>query len=128
MPAACHIVSLTMRLFPATVFAVVALASPTARAVEGEKGAAALSLLKTLDEGFVQVFEKVAPSVVVIEAVKRAEEEEREPMKGFEFFFDEGKEASKGPAKDKDQPDIWKLPAPPFLGERFALECPVAAD
>ena len=106
-----------MRLFSATVFVIAALAGVGVRAAEGEKGAAALSLLKTLDEGFVQVFEKVAPSVVVIEAVKRAEEEEREPMKGFEFFFDEGKDAAKGPDKGKDQPDIWKLPAPPSRSE-----------
>ena len=77
-----------MRLSLATIFAVAALAAAGLRAADGEKGAAALSLLKMLDEGFVQVFEKVAPSVVVIEATKRVEEEEQGPaMRGFEFFF-----------------------------------------
>ncbi len=107
-----------MRLFLATVFAAAALAGAAVGAAEGEKGAAALSLLKTLDEGFVQVFEKVAPSVVVIEAVKRAEEDEPGPaLRGFEFFFDEGKDASKGSRREKEQAEIWKLPAPPSRSE-----------
>ena len=106
-----------MRLPFFTVFAVAALAGGSGWAADAEKGAAALSLLKTLDEGFVQVFEKVAPSVVVIEAVKHAEDEEREPLKGFEFFLDEGKDASKGPRKDKDATDPWRLPAPPSRSE-----------
>ena len=106
-----------MRLFLATVFLVAALAGGSGRAADAEKGAAALSLLKTLDEGFVQVFEKVAPSVVVIEATKRTEDEDREPLKGFEFFLDEGRDALKGPRKDRDSGDSWRLPAPPARSE-----------
>ena len=106
-----------MRPFFLIIFAVVVLASRSARGADAEKGAAALSLLKTLDEGFVQVFEKVAPSVVVIEAVKRAEEEEREPLKGFEFFLDEGKDAPKTPHANKDAADPWRLPTPPSRSE-----------
>lgn len=106
-----------MRLSFVTIFAVAALASGSSWGADGEKGAAALSLLKTIDEGFVQVFEKVAPSVVVIEAVKHAEEEEREPLKGFEFFLDEGKDAPKSPRANKDLADTWRLPAPSSRSE-----------
>ena len=106
-----------MRFSFFSLLAVAVLAAGELRAAETEKGAAALSLLKAIDEGFVQVFEKVAPSVVVIEAVKRAEEEDREPLKGFEFFLDEGKDAPKTPRPDKDAGDPWKLPAPPSRSE-----------
>ena len=106
-----------MRLPATTLFAIVALAAGSLRAADAEKGAAALSLLKTIDEGFVQIFEKVAPSVVVIEATKRAEEEDDEALKGFEFFLDEGRAAPKNPRKDKDPAQSWKLPAPPSRSE-----------
>ena len=106
-----------MRLPAATLFALVALAAGSVRAADEAKGAAALSLLKTIDEGFVQIFEKVAPSVVVIEATKRAEEEDDEALKGFEFFLDEGRDAPKSPRKDKDPAQSWKLPAPPSRSE-----------
>jgi len=108
-----------MRTFVSAIFAVVALGGGPVRAADAGKGAAALSLLKALDEGFVQVFEKVAPSVVVIEATKRAEAEDAEAMRGFEFFLDEGKDAKKTPGKDqeKDPSQVWKLPAPPSRSE-----------
>jgi S1-C subfamily serine protease len=88
-----------------------------ARAADAEKNAAALGLLKTLDDGFAQIFEKVAPTVVVIEATKRAEEDERSAEKAFEFFFDEGKEPSKTPGKDKEAPNAFRLPSPPSRSE-----------
>ena len=65
----------------------------------------ALSLLRQLDEGFVQVFEKVAPSVVVIEAEKKPDEEEGDEEKGFEFFLQGEREPRRNGA---DRP--WKLP------------------
>ena len=50
-----------------------------------------LALLRQLDEGFVQVFEKAAPSVVVIDVSKKAsladEENGSAPPEGFDFFF-----------------------------------------
>ena len=68
-----------------------------------------MSLLKAMDEGFVQVYEKVAPAVVVIEASKHPEEEDNETIKGFDLFFEEGKE----PRKDKDGGGHpWHLPSP----------------
>ena len=106
-----------MRFFPVTFFALAVTVGESLPAAEPEKGAAALRLLKSIDEGFVQVFEKVAPAVVVIEAVKRSEEEEREPLKGFEFFLDEGKEAAKTPRGEKEAGDLWKLPVPPSRSE-----------
>ena len=67
----------------ATLLALVAFTAGRLSAADGEKGAAALSLLKTIDEGFVQIFEKVAPSVVVIEATKRTDPDDTEALKGF---------------------------------------------
>lgn len=106
-----------MRYSVTTVFALVALAGGSVRAADGEKGAAALSLLKAIDQGFVQIFEKVAPTVVVIEATKRVEEGDRESIKGDEFFLDESRDAQKLPRKDRDTPQVWKLPAPPSRSE-----------
>ena len=50
-------------------------------------GAGALSLLKQIDQGFVQVFEKVAPSVVVIDAVRKTDDEDDSSLTRFERFF-----------------------------------------
>ena len=91
----------------ATLLALVAFTAGRLSAADGEKGAAALSLLKTIDEGFVQIFEKVAPSVVVIEATKRTDPDDTEALKGFEFFLDDR----------KDRDPAWKLPAPPARSE-----------
>src|SRR5690349_18882866 len=74
-----------------------------------KKGAAALGLLKAIDEGFVQVYEKVAPSVVVIDARRKVEDDK--DARGFEFLMDE-----EGPSKD---PKGGKGGAKPFrLPER----------
>ena len=83
----------------ATLLALVAFTAGRLSAADGEKGAAALSLLKTIDEGFVQIFEKVAPSVV--------DPDDTEALKGFEFFLDDR----------KDRDPAWKLPAPPARSE-----------
>jgi hypothetical protein len=71
-----------MRALFLAFFVAVTLPRGTARAADPEKGAAALSLLKAMDEGFVQVYEKVAPTVVVIEASKHPEEDDRDTIKG----------------------------------------------
>ncbi len=79
------------------------LAGVSAADAEKEKGTGAVGLLKAIDEGFVQVYEKVAPVVVVIEASQRAEQEERETPRGFESFFDDGRPQPKkdgGPEQD----------------------------
>jgi len=78
------------------------------RAEDPAKGAAALGLLKAIDEGFVQVYEKVAPAVVVIEVRKPMDEEDRDVPRGFEFFLEEGKPAPKEPRAEKDKQ--WRLP------------------
>ncbi len=105
-----------MRLPAATFILLTALAPGPLRAADAGKGSAALSLLKTIDEGFVQIFEKVAPSVVVIEAVKRPDADDTEALKGFEFFLDESR-PQKSPGEDKDPSRVWKLPAPPNRSE-----------
>jgi len=49
-----------------------------------------VSLLRQLDEGFAQVFEKAAPSVVVIDVSKKnafPDEENSAPPEGLDFFF-----------------------------------------
>lgn len=56
-----------------TTLALLALACAASAADSG-----APSLLRQLDQGFVEVFEKVAPSVVVIEAVRKMDPEDRD--------------------------------------------------
>lgn len=45
------------------------------------------ALLRQLDEGFVAVFEKTAPSVVVIDVSKKTPPMDEESGNGFDFFF-----------------------------------------
>lgn len=94
-----------MRLsIPAVFLALAVLPLAGVSAADGdkekaEKGAAALGLLKAIDEGFVQVYEKVAPAVVVIDAVKRPPDDDEEVPRGFEFFLDEPR-TPREPEKD----------------------------
>jgi S1-C subfamily serine protease len=64
-------------------------AAETEKPTEPEKPASALGLLKAIDEGFVQVYDKVAPAVVVIDASRQASDDDDEIPRGFEFFLDE---------------------------------------
>ena len=87
-------------------------------AADAEKGAAALGLLKAIDEGFVQVYEKVAPAVVIIDARKRQEEDDRDLPKGFEFLLDEGRPPQKEAPKQKEgSAQAWRLPGPSSRSE-----------
>ena len=70
-----------------TLSAALLVCIPAQAVEEAAKPAPAVSLLKQIDQGFVQVFEKVAPSVVVIEAVKKDDEEDAADMQKFDFFF-----------------------------------------
>ena len=119
-----------MRAAFITALALAATAAPRLSVAEGEApatSASPLSLLRQIDEGFVQVFEKVAPAVVVIEASKRADEtEDREDARGLDFFFrprddakerkdkEKGKEAeeenSAGKPDEKEQRRLWRMP------------------
>ena len=89
-------------LFP-TLSAVLLAGLPAWAADEAAKPAPALSLLKQIDQGFVQVFEKVAPSVVVIETVKQEDDEDAADLQKFDFFFRdrEGGEVEKDAEKEK---------------------------
>ncbi len=91
------------RLFLPTIFA--ALLAATSMPVRSELAPAVtpLSLLKQIDQGFVQVFEKVAPSVVVIEAEKHDDEEEPADIQRFDLFFrdKDGSEGDKDAGKEK---------------------------
>lgn len=78
----------------------------------------ALSLLRQIDEGFVQVFEKVAPSVVVIQATKKPD-----PLSDEELG-DLGIPSTPVPAptpESKDPkpsvPHSWRLPQQPSRSE-----------
>lgn len=112
--------------FPLTAmllaFAVLPLAG--ASAADDEKGAAARGLLQAIDEGFVQVYEKVAPAVVVIEVLKQVEDDERDLPRGFEYFLDHGKpQSKKDDGADKDTPSPWSSPgtAPRSEGSGFII-------
>jgi len=72
-----------------------------ATAAEPPKPTGALSLLRQLDEGFVAVFEKVAPCVVVIEATKRKEAGDAELE-----FLSGAKDSRDDPAER-----AWTLPS-----------------
>ena len=54
-----------------------------AGAEEGEAKPNPLTILHALDEGFVQVYEKVAPSVVIIDVTKKRDESEAEESGDF---------------------------------------------
>ncbi|MEP6669697.1 MAG: trypsin-like peptidase domain-containing protein [Chthoniobacter sp.] len=88
--------------------AVLPLAGVSAADGDKEKGAAALGLLKAIDDGFVQVFEKVAPTVVIIDAIKRTNDDDDELPRGFEFFLDDGRPGRR---------DTPKVPGPPTHSE-----------
>lgn len=72
------------------------------------RGEDAVALLRKLDDGFSAVFEKVAPSVVVIEATKA---EAAEPTTPFDFFRRE-----ELPPNGKRERD-WTLPQVPVQSE-----------
>ena len=95
-----------------TFAAALLLGIPAWAADDAAKPAPALSLLKQIDQGFVQVFEKVAPSVVVIESVKKDDEEEAADFQRFDFFFrdregdgdkDAGKEKLRQPHESRSE-------------------------
>ncbi len=85
------------------------LLAPLAHAAEVEppKPGSAIALLKMIDDGFVQIFEKVAPSVVVIEVQKKADENAVEDTKSLDFFPEEEKEP-KGKPRAKADSKSWR--------------------
>jgi serine protease Do len=94
-------------------FAAVTLAG-VAWAAEPAPSGGALSLLRQLDAGFVEVFEKVAPAVVVIDATKKTDPDDRE-LREFEPFL-EGKE----PRVDGGERE-WPLPSHHSEGSGFII-------
>jgi Do/DeqQ family serine protease len=85
-------------------------------AADAEKAASPRSLLKAIDEGFVQVFEKVAPGVVIIEATKAPEEEDRDSTV-LDFFLRNGEEGKGDKPDSKAEPRPWKAPGPQSRSE-----------
>ncbi len=98
---------------------------PAWAADEPAKPAPAVSLLRQIDQGFVQVFEKVAPSVVVIEAVKKDDDEDAADMQKFDFFFrdresgdsekDAGKEKFRQPREIRSEGSGFIIRADGFI-------------
>jgi serine protease Do len=81
------------------------------------KAAAAMSFLRQIDEGFVAVFEKVAPSVVVVDAQKkRAPEEDLDEGRGFDFLFGDDEEPS-GEGKTPGRNRLFRLPRAPLQSQ-----------
>jgi S1-C subfamily serine protease len=76
-----------------------------------------LALLRMIDEGFVQVFQKVAPSVVVIDARKKPEEAEPEETESLAPFTEQKDHDGRAlPKRDLPQRS-WKLPQAPTRSE-----------
>lgn len=73
-----------------------------------------MGLLRLIEEGFVQVFEKVAPSVVVIETTKRSGELPQEEISPF-VTPPEEESPKEGPGSDPST--SLKLPQPPSRSE-----------
>ena len=90
--------------------AIFALSAPVY--AEPEQVSPGISMLRQIENGFVEVFEKVAPSVVVIESTKRAEESIQEEIPSLGTPEDEEEKKPRG--------DSWpslKLPQPPSRSE-----------
>ncbi len=104
--------------FP-TLISLALLASPAVRAADAEKPAPALSILKQIDEGFVAVFEKVAPAVVVIEATKKADaDEDEDGIDELDFLKDgAAKKGGKQSEKGAERSPQWRLPKVPTRSE-----------
>ena len=75
------------RALSLSIAAALLISVPAFPAGEPAAAAGALSLLKQIDLGFVQVFEKVAPSVVVIDAVRKSDDDDETGLPRFERFF-----------------------------------------
>lgn len=72
-----------------------------------------LALLRLIDRGFTQVFERVAPTVVVIEATKKPELDGEDEISGFM----PGPPDDPRDSKKQGTPPWGKLPAPPSRSE-----------
>ena len=87
-----HELALPMLRHPLTALLGILLLAP-ARGGEPEKPSGAIGLLKAIDEGFVQVFEKVAPARGGHRGDQSAGRGEDRESQGFEFFFENSEEA-----------------------------------
>ena len=95
----------------ANTFAAALFSSAIISSADEPAKAPAVSLLRQIDQGFVQVFEKVAPSVVVIEAVKRDDDVDAGDIQRFDMFFRdrESGEGDKDGGKEKFKPPREKI-------------------
>ena len=98
-----------MPRIPFSLYAAALLLAAPAWAADPAPGNA-LPLLKQIDQGFVQVFEKVAPSVVIVEALKKDDDDGDADFSRFDFLFRDREEAD--PSKDtpKEKPRLLRRP------------------
>lgn len=69
------------------------------------------SFMRQLNDGFSRIFEKAAPTVVIIDSIKKVPADERGEMEGFDFFF-------RNPQGGDDDPqNRFKLPEPSTKSE-----------
>jgi serine protease Do len=54
---------------------------------DAQSAASAHNFLQQLNDGFTGIYDKAAPSVVIIDTTKKASADDDEEMGGFEFFF-----------------------------------------
>ncbi len=90
---ACSLLAIPASAQPTTE---TAPATPPEAAATPQDLSTPLGLLRQLDRGFVEVFKKVAPAVVVISTTKKNSGEEAE---AFDFFFRLPDDDSQGPFK-----------------------------
>ena len=98
-----------MRRILSSLSLVVFLSANPAGAADPAPGNA-LSLLKQIDQGFVQVFEKVAPSVVVVEALKKDEADGDADFSRFDFLFRDREEADSPKDAPKEKQRLLRRP------------------
>jgi Do/DeqQ family serine protease len=77
---------------------------------------AAVDLMHQLDNAYVQVFEKVAPAVVIIEAQKKKAPDGGEDVDGLDFFF-QGPNGPNGGHDSDDSKPRFHLPQQPAHSE-----------
>ena len=89
------------RILSHSLAAALLMSVPALAAGDPAPSPAPLSLLKQIDQGFVQVFEKVAPTVVVIDAVKKVDVDDESGIQRFENFFQDRDGADKNTDRDR---------------------------
>jgi len=92
------------------VFLGLAVSPALLPAEDAKPPSAGTELLRQLDNAYVQLFDKVAPAVVIIEANKNKSGDEEQDIKGFDFFFHD-------PDDKDDAKHRFRMPQPSVTSE-----------